>query len=290
MKAKNRIAAFILTVMVMLAISANIFAAEPCRANIAARNGEFYEKSIDVTIDGQNYSGDVYLISNTAYVPLREFACYSDDPIITWDASESRADVRTDSLTLTVYADSYVIEANGRALYCEFGSFVRNGKLLVPLRALSSAFGYDCDYDRATDTIILSRKKAAIESGDSYYDSDELYWLSRIIYAEAGAESFDGKLAVGNVIRNRVLSGEFPNTIIDVIFDTQNGVQFSPVSNGTIYSEPDRDSILAAKLTIEGVEIAGDSLYFLNEELAESKWIVSNCRYVMTIGCHDFYT
>ena len=57
------------------------------------------------------------------------------------------------------------------------------------------------------------------------YSENDLYWLSRIIEAEASGESFSGKIAVGNCVLNRVKSSEFPNTIYDVIFDKNHGVQ-----------------------------------------------------------------
>lgn len=71
-------------------------------------------------------------------------------------------------------------------------------------------------------------------SSQSYY-SDAVYWLSRIINAEAQGEPYEGKVAVGNVVLNRVKSPLFPNTIYGVIFEYYKGIpQFSPVADGTI--------------------------------------------------------
>ncbi len=61
-------------------------------------------------------------------------------------------------------------------------------------------------------------------------DSDA-YLLGAIIECEAGGESYEGKLAVGSVILNRVKSSYFPNTISGVIY--QSG-QFSPVASGRL--------------------------------------------------------
>ena len=67
-------------------------------------------------------------------------------------------------------------------------------------------------------------------SGSSYAASaSELELLSTIIYCEAGNQSYEGQLAVGSVIMNRVASGSFPNSISGVIY--QSG-QFSPVASG----------------------------------------------------------
>ena len=63
------------------------------------------------------------------------------------------------------------------------------------------------------------------------HDAIDLYWLSRIIYAESGAETLDGQIAVGNVVLNRMASKEFPDSIPGVIFDRVDGIQFEPVEN-----------------------------------------------------------
>ena len=113
--------------------------------------------------------------------------------------------------------------------------------------------------------------------------------MAKIINAESGGEPFLGKIAVGNVILNRDESDEFPESIYSVIFDNKNGVQFTPTVNGAINNEANEESVLAAKICLEDSSLSDDIVYFLNEDLAESKWIVENCRYVMTIGEHDFY-
>ena len=59
--------------------------------------------------------------------------------------------------------------------------------------------------------------------------SNDLEMLAAIIYCEAGNQSYEGKLAVGSVIMNRVASRSFPNSISGVIY--QSG-QFSPVASG----------------------------------------------------------
>ncbi len=120
--------------------------------------------------------------------------------------------------------------------------------------------------------------------------NDDLYWLSRIIHAEAQGESYEGKVAVGNVIMNRVKSSLFPNTIKGVVFDKQNGyTQFSPVLDGSIYNSPDSDSINAATAVLNGERPVGDALYFLNPRKSTNFWIVQNRKHMKTIGLHDFY-
>jgi len=122
------------------------------------------------------------------------------------------------------------------------------------------------------------------------YSSTDLYWMSRIIHAEAEAESYNGKVAVGNVILNRVRSNLFPNTVKEVIFEYYQGIpQFSPVEEGTIYNTPSDTSIQAAKDAFNGVKPVGTSTYFFNPDKATGKWIVDNKTYVMRIDNHVFY-
>ncbi|TCQ00567.1 cell wall hydrolase [Serpentinicella alkaliphila] len=119
---------------------------------------------------------------------------------------------------------------------------------------------------------------------------DDIYWLSRIIHAEAQGEPYEGKVAVGNVVLNRVAHRDFPNTIRGVIYDKQYGyVQFSPVLDGSINNTPNEESRRAAIDALDGYRPVGTALYFLNPRKATNFWIVHNRRYFMTIGDHDFY-
>jgi N-acetylmuramoyl-L-alanine amidase len=145
-----------------------------------------------------------------------------------------------------------------------------------------------------TQTKLYSMSASATTSsrGNSTAEitSNDLYWMSRIIYAEAGAEPYIGKVAVGNVIMNRVNSSEFPNTVKGVIFEYYEGIpQFSPVADGTIYNNPDADSIKAAKEALSGLKPVGISTYFFNPDKASGYWIINNKTYVTRIGNHVFY-
>ncbi|MTI66374.1 MAG: hypothetical protein FH753_07210 [Firmicutes bacterium] len=127
-------------------------------------------------------------------------------------------------------------------------------------------------------------------SRTSRSSSNDLYWLSRIINAESEGEPYKGKLAVGNVIINRVNSNDFPNTIKGVIFEYFNGIpQFSPVEEGTIYNTPSKESIQAAKDALNYKRPVGDATYFFNPKKASATWIVNNKTYLTRIGDHVFY-
>ena len=130
---------------------------------------------------------------------------------------------------------------------------------------------------------------AKVQWASEYYDSTDLYWLSRIISAEAKGEPFAGQIAVGNVVLNRVRSSQFPSTVKGVIFDTKYGTQFSPVASGTIYNTPTRSSVAAAKAVLAGQRVVDDCLYFYAPALSDGTWIRKNRPFYTTIGCHRFY-
>lgn len=229
------------------------------------------------------------VINNTTYVPLRAVTnMLVRGATISWE--NGYAVVRTSNLTLTARPDAYYLDANGRMLYIKDGVKAFNGVTMVPIRVLAKALGASVDWDSATDMVKVSSGSGTITAGDKYYDSAAVYWLSRIISSESGSEPFLGKLAVGNVVLNRVASPDFPDNIYDVIFDPRWGGQFDPVSNGTIYNMPTDESILAAKLCLDGASVVGTSLYFLNPAKSSNFWTTQNCTYVATIGSHQFYS
>ena len=244
----------------------------------------------DIVVDGFAYEGEVLSVKDTAYVSLREFSCMADNSVVRWEEEEAAAYVRTDSLDLRAPEDEFYIEANGRMLWCEYGVFTEDDVLYIPLGRAAKAFGFDTTYVYEDNTTYLTRLRSAVVPAEDYYDEEDVRWLSKIIHAEAQGEPFRGKLAVGNVILNRVESDEFPDTVYDVIFDRDHGVQFTPTVNGAIHQDPNEDSVLAAKLCLDGAVLNEQMLYFLNERIAGSLWVPQNRKFVMAIGEHTFYS
>ncbi len=231
---------------------------------------------------------DCLLIGGITYVPLRLFCEVADGCDITWDAKSATATVRSDSLYMTVGQGLLYIYANGHYLYTVGNVLNLGGRLYVPIRPLARAFDMELQWNNRERCVELERGDRAAISWASY-DSDDVYWLSRIIHAEAGGEPFEGKIAVGNVVLNRVASKSYPNTVYGVIFDRKHGTQFSPVAYGTIYKKPSEESVIAAKICLEGYTLSEDILFFMNPRIATNNWISKNRPYAFTIANHDFY-
>lgn len=240
-----------------------------------------------LSVNGRNLWSEskARLIGSTTYVSLRTVAgALAPDARVSWRGGA--AWVEGDGVSLRARPGDTWLTVNDRALYIPDGVLMENGTVLVPIRVLAEALGGRVSWNfhqGVTVTVGSGRPLAAP------YTADDLYWMSRIISSESRGEPLVGKIAVGTVVLNRVASKEFPNTIYDVIFDRKWGVQFQPTANGTIYNEPTEESVLAAKLVLDGARAAGDSLYFLAPDLTGNHWIMQNRDYITTIGCHWFY-
>ncbi len=110
-----------------------------------------------------------------------------------------------------------------------------------------------------------ARRKALITKNEAIIaESDDVKLLATLIYCEAGGESYDGKLAVGSVVMNRLRSGAYPSTISGVIYASG---QFTPALNGKVarvyYNETVPDSCYeAANQVLAGYSNVGDATHF----------------------------
>ncbi len=244
--------------------------------------------SVGIRLNGETADIGAKLINATTYVPFDEASRLLSFGKARVSGTDSSMLAECEALSVSAALGNVYINASGRYLGGE--AIKVDGRLYVPIRPLAKAYGAEVIWRGETRSVDLeSNGKQAIESGEAYYDKNELYWLSRIIEAEAGAEPMRGKILVGNVVLNRVKSGEFPNDIYSVIFDRNYGVQFTPVANGTIYNTPSKDSIIAAKLCLDSYFISSEAMYFLNPRLSTNFWVPNNRKYIMSVGCHDFY-
>lgn len=244
-----------------------------------------------VYLDGEEVlAGDCVIWNSITYVPLRKFCNLFDDCRFSWDGSCGTATVTTGhGMTLSVPSGMVYICANGHYFYTVGSVQNWGGSLYVPIRPLARAFDAALTWNASRHAVELksSSGSPAVETAD--YQSDAVYWLSRIISAEARGESMEGQIAVGNVVLNRVKNSAYPNTIYGVIFDRKHGTQFSPVAYGTIYSTPSQSAVIAAKICLEGYTLSDSILFFMNPRIATSNWISKNRPYAFTIGNHDFY-
>lgn len=96
------------------------------------------------------------------------------------------------------------------------------------------------------------------------FSENDRYLLANLIYCEAGGEPYEGKLAVGSVVINRVLSAKFPDSVLGVIYQKK---QFSPVASGRLdlaltANKANADCYRAADEAMSGMTNVGNCVFF----------------------------
>lgn len=252
------------------------------------------EAPVCVTVNGHYIKTDssAFLYRGYTMIPIRAISnalCAED---VSWNAAQNTATVKKNGTLLQITKNSKTAWVNGKKTTLDSAAIICNDRFYVPIRFLAETFRAKAHWNPDSYTVEITDSSVTVPShmiGSRRYSQEDLYWLSRIVHAESQGESMTGKIAVANVVLNRVESSLFDNTIHGVIFDRKYGVQFTPTANGTIYNTPSGDSVIAAKRALFGENTAGKSLYFLNPKISTSFWIVNNRIFYKTIGNHDFY-
>lgn len=108
---------------------------------------------------------------------------------------------------------------------------ISSGSVVGCVRTESLLFG-SAAVERANVTCAQGTRDAKTnEEIQAELKSEEIRLLAALIYCEAGNQSYEGKVAVGSVVMNRIASGRFPNTLEGVIY--QRG-QFTPARSGKL--------------------------------------------------------
>ena len=187
-----------------------------------------------------------------------------------------------------------------------------SGATVTEIQRRLKAWGY---YDGAVDGVYGSRTEAAVRwfqrknslsvdgqvgdqtlaalgipsggggggpGGGSYNGDVQL--LARIISAEARGEPYQGQVAVGAVVINRVRHPSFPDTLSGVIYQTD---AFTAVSDGQFDQPIAESAYRAAQDALNGSDPSGGALYYFNPATATSAWIWSR-PLIVTIGNHRF--
>lgn len=243
------------------------------------------QKTYNVRVNGVAMSEDPMLtqIEGQTYAAIRPVAQALDGQVQTmWDGRTATF-VHWGLVALTAAPGQNYVVANDRYLYVPGKVQAVNGCILIPLDTLCKVFDATC-VAQADGSFDLTTGSGALAYASQFYNAEDLYWLSRIINAESGNQPLTGKIAVGNVVLNRVKDSRFPGSVKGVVF--QKG-QFTPAATGTVNRAPNAESVLAAKLCLDGAVALDGVLYFNQASLR--CWAARNRAFVATIGGHNFY-
>ncbi len=207
-------------------------------------------------------------------------------------------------LILSVFT-VFIISDTGANALSKYGS---SGNEVVQIQQKLSSLGYyngpiDGVYGTQTKNAVIRFQKdcgltadgivgtktlsylGLTSSNNNYgYTQGEMDLLARLISAEARGEPYEGQVAVGAVVLNRVEHPSFPNTLAGVIY--QKGA-FSCIDDGQFNQPVSDTSRKAAADAINGWDPSGGCIYYYNPVTATSRWIRSR-PVIVTIGRHVF--
>ncbi|HHY73991.1 MAG TPA: LysM peptidoglycan-binding domain-containing protein [Bacillus bacterium] len=226
---------------------------------------KFYPKARRVIMNGDEYIMDVppLIKYERTYLPIRAVAEMLHLNV-KWTDGNS---IQLNSIPL------YKVQ-EGDSLYSISQQFNTTAELIKERNKLSS------------DAISPEENlKVVVPYVMKNQNEEDLLLLAKLIEAEAGGESFNGQVAIGNVILNRVRDNRFPNTIKDVIMEAG---QFTPVATGRINTvKPSQSAINAAKKALEGEKPVKNAVYFYNKANTTNPFLLAR-EVVSDIGNHRF--
>lgn len=239
--------------------------------------GEEWTKISSGKVEG--YVSNQYILTGTeAEAFANDLDLYQAE--VTTDILRVRMDASTEAGILGAVAkgDRLVViddVSNPEWMMVQFGQ--SEGFVSKEYVAASYKFSYaktmeEIQAEAARVAAMNSSRSAAVD-----LSADEVTMIAAMIQCEAGGESFKGKVAVGNVILNRVKSSRYPSTIKGVL--TQRG-QFGPYSSGkwqrVLKNGVSKECIKAAKEAMSGTNYVGNAKSFNNKRCGRKGTVIGN--------------
>src|SRR5574344_968434 len=149
---------------------------------------------------------------------------------------------------------------------------------------ISAVKAYQSEKNLTVTGNLDSATTTALGVTDNTQANTDLYLLAKLIYSEARGEQYEGQVAVGAVVLNRVDDAGFPNTLQGVIYQPWT---FTALHDGQFSLEPNSTAYQAAQDAMNGWDPTYGCLYYYNPTTATSSWIFSR-QIIVTIGNHVF--
>jgi hypothetical protein len=140
-----------------------------------------YDQPINVIIDGQNISFDVppQIINERTMVPLRAiFEALGAN--VNWDQSTQTITSMKNDTWVSLTINEQYMYVNGNIITLDSPACIVDGRTLVPVRAVSEAYGTIVDWNGDTNTVIITSPKKEV-SNEIYQLPDPLNVLSKAI-------------------------------------------------------------------------------------------------------------
>lgn len=237
------------------------------------------ENVIEVYVNDQPVSfdsGPPFIIEGTTMVPIR-FIAEALGAQVSWDSKNQSVSLTKQDININLTINQKEALVNGQSKKLTQAPVIQNNRTYVPLRFISDKMRKDVEWEQSQRMIFISKSKQA----------SDVFWLAKLVEAEAADEPFEGKVAVAAVVINRTQSILFPKTIKSVIFDS---TQFTPVHTKRIFGmKPKPETVRAVEEAMAGGDPTKGALYFYNPRKTNNRFLHSRT-ITMTIGNHRFAT
>lgn len=246
------------------------------------------QPSILVYVNGQPVSFDVppTIEGGRVLVPLRP-VFEALGAAVHYDAPSRSITARRGESLIRLAVDSTAAIVNGAPVTLDVPARVIDGRTLVPVRFAGEALGEPVQWNE-NRTVAIGNSPAPPRNDElasrGSIPREDLLLLARLIYAEAGAEPYEGQVAVGEVVMNRTRSALFPNTIRGVIYEPW---QFTSVGNEYFNGPPSQAALRAAQEAYNGSNLTNGALYFYNPARTTNQFLLGR-KVTVTIGNHRF--
>ena len=236
-----------------------------------------------------------------AYVPLRGLF-ERLGATVAYDAAAGKVTIVRGATQVEIQLADGSALRNGKPLVVDKPPFVADGHTYVPVRFVAEALGDHVDWLADRQAVIVWSAYARQVRQDAVaaavtpaepspagtpkvpYSDEELELLARVINAEAYGQPFEGQVAVGAVVVNRVLHPSFPDSIKAVI---QQRGQFKVIENGQVDRPVTESAYRAARAALYGSDPSQGALFFYNPETVQSDFLLRRT-ITVRIGDHVF--
>lgn len=237
--------------------------------------------AVGIVVDGKTMDTvfPPFIENGYTYISVHSIGDMLGTKAVEWNGEERSVTIVADGAQLKLVIGSNTAYVDGEPILTAASAIIRNDRTYLPVRFVSETLGASVGWDDSTKTVYITFENEAEDS--------DLLWLARIVHIEAGREIYEGRLAVANVILNRVKNEKFPSSIYDVIFQPN---QFPPAAKGMLDDlTPNDGSYEAARAALSGDNNVGDSLYFCAVSQTATSWVANNRTFYKQIGNHCFY-
>lgn len=227
--------------------------------------------TVNGTLLGMDAHG--FLADGRSYLPVRAVSEVFGATAISWDPAEQTARVWFGEQALTLQVDRSEACWDGDPLALAAPVVQRQGRLFVPVSDLRGILDFQVTWDTWMHRADITHPDREVPEHLAADDPDPecWMWLARIVEVEARGKPLDHRIAVANVVLNRVRSPRFPGTVREVIFQVNTHVQFPPAHRaGFPDTQPHVLSWHAAKAALFGVNNIGECLFFNNRPFLPS--------------------